>query len=137
MYIFLFFYFSLTISNYKTNIDILIYIYIYTHIYMQDLYDLGARKFVVLSTSPLGCLPFSRTIGGSIHRECADEYNQAVQIFNDKLSSQLASLSRELPHSTMVYADLYNPLIDIILESSKYGESKFVYSYCEMSESNN
>ena len=101
--------------------------------YGQDLYGLGARKFAVLNTSPLGCLPFSRTVGGGIDRKCADEYNEAVRVFNAKLSSLLVQLSSELAESTMVYVDLYNPLLDIILESNQYGElSLFVqiYYYC-------
>ncbi|PON73418.1 Lipase [Parasponia andersonii] len=100
--------------------SVLTYFVVIILVAWQDLYDLGARKFSVLSTSPLGCLPFSRTIGGGIQRECADEHNQAVQMFNHKLSSQLASLSHQLPDSTLVYADLYDPLIDIILQSKKY-----------------
>ncbi|XP_062098959.1 GDSL esterase/lipase EXL3-like [Humulus lupulus] len=89
--------------------------------FFRDLYDLGARKFGVLNTSPLGCLPFSRTIDGGIARGCANDYNEAVKMFNHKLSSHLTSLSHQLPHSTMVYIDLYNPLLDIILQSTKYG----------------
>ncbi|XP_024027177.1 GDSL esterase/lipase EXL3-like [Morus notabilis] len=89
--------------------------------FFRDLYNIGARKIAVLNTSPVGCLPFSRTIGGGSERECAKDYNQAVELFNAKLSSQLASLSRELPQSTMIYVDLYNPLLHIILEPNKYG----------------
>ncbi|KAF4388465.1 hypothetical protein CsatB_008068 [Cannabis sativa] len=89
--------------------------------FFRELYDLGARKFVVLNTSPLGCLPFSRTIGGDIVRDCANEYNEAVKMFNHKLSSHLTLLTQQLPHSTMVYIDFYNPFLDIILQPITYG----------------
>ncbi|KAL5557832.1 hypothetical protein UlMin_034043 [Ulmus minor] len=89
--------------------------------FFKELYALGARKFAVLSTCPLGCLPFSRTIRGGLHRKCDKEMNNAVKLFNVKLSSVLDSLNHELTRSKFVYIDIYNPILDLVQQPNKFG----------------
>ncbi|KAI3922594.1 hypothetical protein MKX01_006283 [Papaver californicum] len=49
---------------------------------LQELYDMGARRFAVFSAPPIGCVPSQRTLGGGKERNCAESYNQAAQMFN-------------------------------------------------------
>ncbi|KAL9312572.1 hypothetical protein ACSQ67_018024 [Phaseolus vulgaris] len=62
-----------------------------------------------------------RTILGGIEKKCAEKYNDAAKLFNDKLAKELASLNRNLPHARMVYLDVYSPLLDIIVNYQNYG----------------
>lgn len=82
---------------------------------------MGARKFAVLTVIPLGCLPLSRTLEGGIERQCSVKINEAVQLFNSKLSSQVASLQYQLPQTNFIFVDFYSPLLDIIQQPTKYG----------------
>jgi len=66
-------------------------------------------------------VPFQRTVVGGIERKCAEKINDACKLFNTKLSKELASLNRNLPNTRMVYLDVYNPLLDIILNYKNYG----------------
>ncbi|XP_030527232.2 GDSL esterase/lipase EXL3-like [Rhodamnia argentea] len=89
--------------------------------FLQDLYDLGARRIAVFSAPPIGCVPSQRTLAGGAVRGCAEEHNAAAQSFNTKLSSKIDSLNGKLPHSKMVYIDVYNPLLDLIKFPQKHG----------------
>ncbi|KAK1554694.1 hypothetical protein Q3G72_016046 [Acer saccharum] len=89
--------------------------------FFKELYGLGARRIVVFSAPPIGCLPAQRTLAGGIERECVEDYNQAAILFNKKLSAKLDSLSGSLSNSKIVYIDVYNPLLDIIQNPQKYG----------------
>ncbi|KAJ1421601.1 SGNH hydrolase superfamily [Sesbania bispinosa] len=89
--------------------------------FLKEIYQLGARRIGVFSAPPIGCVPFQRTIVGGIVRECAEKYNDASKLFNSKLSKELASLNRNLPNARMLYLDVYNPLLDIIVNYQKYG----------------
>ncbi|GAU24965.1 hypothetical protein TSUD_312000 [Trifolium subterraneum] len=62
-----------------------------------------------------------KTILGGVERKCAEKYNDASKLFNTKLSMELASLNHNLPNSRMVYLDVYNPLLDIIVNYQNYG----------------
>lgn len=75
----------------------------------------------LFSAPPIGCVPSQRTIGGGIVRECAEHYNQAAQLYNSKLSIKLDSLAHKLPHTKVVYIDIYSPLLDLIQNPDKYG----------------
>jgi len=68
-------------------------------------------------------VPSQRTLAGGIVRECAEKYNDAAKLFNSKLSKQLDSLSQNSPNSRIVYIDVYTPLLDIIVNYQKYGNS--------------
>ncbi|KAK7352228.1 hypothetical protein VNO80_17647 [Phaseolus coccineus] len=89
--------------------------------FFKEIYQLGARRIGVLSAPPIGCVPFQRTILGGIVRKCAEKYNDAAKLFNDKLEKELASLNRNLPNARMVYLDVYSPLLDIIVNYQNYG----------------
>ncbi|GAU12257.1 hypothetical protein TSUD_02240 [Trifolium subterraneum] len=61
-----------------------------------------------------------RTAAGGIERKIVVEYNEAVELYNNKLSKGLASFNQYYPNSRIVYIDVYNPLLDIIVNSDKY-----------------
>ncbi|KAL1343964.1 hypothetical protein HN51_017880 [Arachis hypogaea] len=89
--------------------------------FVKEIYALGARRIGVLSAPPIGCVPSQRTLAGGLARECAEDYNYAAKLFNSKLSKELDSLNRNSPNSRIVYIDVYNPLLDIILNYQNYG----------------
>lgn len=85
------------------------------------MHQLGARRIVVLSAPPFGCLPIERTIAGGIRRKCVNKYNKAAQLFNSMLKQEIQFLTSSLPDTRVVMADLYNPLINIIENPQQYG----------------
>ncbi|KAK7321815.1 hypothetical protein VNO77_32784 [Canavalia gladiata] len=89
--------------------------------FVKELYKLGARRIAVLSAPPIGCVPSQRTLAGGLVRECAEKYNNAAKLFNSKLSNELKSLGQNSSNSRIVYIDVYNPLLDIIVNYQKYG----------------
>ncbi|XP_047328237.1 GDSL esterase/lipase EXL1-like [Impatiens glandulifera] len=90
--------------------------------FVQELYNLGARRIGVFGVPPLGCLPSQRTVAGGLLRGCVEEYNLAAQIYGNTLSTALASLSRTLDSKArVVYIDIYNPLLEIIKNPSENG----------------
>ncbi|XP_017246350.1 GDSL esterase/lipase EXL3-like [Daucus carota subsp. sativus] len=91
--------------------------------FAQELYKLGARRIGVFGIPPIGCLPSQRTLQGGVERNCADNYNELAQLFNAKLSVELNSLNNRLPQARMVYLDVYNSLMEVILNPKKYGFS--------------
>ncbi|CAN4077026.1 unnamed protein product [Withania somnifera] len=89
--------------------------------FIQELYKLGARTICIFGVPPIGCLPAQRTLAGGLTRECAAEYNQAAQLANTKLSAAIASLSTNLTQSKLALIDIYNPLLDLIVNPQKHG----------------
>lgn len=54
---------------------------------------------------------------------CVEEYNEAAQLANTKLSAAINdSLSNKLPQSKLVFIDLYDPMLDLIVNPQKYGK---------------
>ncbi|XP_042509635.1 GDSL esterase/lipase EXL3-like isoform X2 [Macadamia integrifolia] len=93
----------------------------YASSFIQDLYNLGARRIAILDIPPIGCVPSQRSIAGGKERMCAEKYNQAALLFNSKLSSLIDSLNKKLPQSNIVFVDIYKPLLDIIQNPNSYG----------------
>ncbi|KAI3745804.1 hypothetical protein L6452_08214 [Arctium lappa] len=89
--------------------------------FVQEIYELGARKIAVVSAPPVGCFPAVRTIAGGLDRKCNDEENEAAQSYNSMLKQQLQLLASSLPQSRVAFVDFYNPLISIIENPSRYG----------------
>ncbi|XP_024978984.1 GDSL esterase/lipase At5g42170-like [Cynara cardunculus var. scolymus] len=89
--------------------------------FVQEIYNLGARKIAVFSAPPVGCLPAVRTLAGGALRRCKDKENKAAQLFNSMLEKQLQVLASSLPESRVGFIDFYNPLISIIENPNQYG----------------
>ncbi|KAK4481400.1 hypothetical protein RD792_012290 [Penstemon davidsonii] len=94
----------------------------YSSGFVQDLYRLGARRIGVFGLAPLGCLPSQRTLKGGAERECVELYNQAAQLFNDKLSAELISVNNRFPDARMIYMDIYDYPFDLFNNPNKYGK---------------
>nr|GFB68822.1 GDSL esterase/lipase At5g42170-like [Tanacetum cinerariifolium] len=47
--------------------------------FVQDIHKLGARRIVILSAQPVGCLPAQRMLAGGVLRECSEKENQAAR----------------------------------------------------------
>ncbi|KAI8549468.1 hypothetical protein RHMOL_Rhmol06G0026700 [Rhododendron molle] len=91
---------------------------------LMELHELGAKRIGLFGAAPIGCLPSQRTLGGGILvRHCAENYNQAAQMFNAKVLVALRSLKSSLidAKARLVYVDIYNPLLDLIQNHEKYG----------------
>ncbi|ESQ27543.1 hypothetical protein EUTSA_v10018728mg [Eutrema salsugineum] len=87
----------------------------------MKLYGYGARRILMFGAPPIGCVPSQRTVAGGPTRDCVVRFNDASKLFNAKLSANIDGLSRTLLDTTLIYIDIYNPLLDLILNPHKYG----------------
>lgn len=72
---------------------------------------MGARKFAVMGTLPLGCLPgTSNALGGL----CLEPANAVARLFNKKLANEVNNLNSMLSGSRSIYIDMYNPLLGLV-----------------------
>ncbi|XP_057957115.1 GDSL esterase/lipase At4g16230-like [Malania oleifera] len=107
------------VASTETIVAILISKY---RLQVTRLYDLDARKFLVTSIAPIGCIPFMRdtnSFAGSDN--CVGKSNQVVQLFNTRLKSLVVELTANLEGSKFVYADGYHILDDMIRNYKEYG----------------
>lgn len=70
---------------------------------------------------PIGCLPVQMTTKSPLLRTCIENENSDAQLYNQKLKELLPQLQAQLPGSTILYADTYNPLLDLINNPQQYG----------------
>ncbi|KAI5579502.1 hypothetical protein POPTR_008G104700v4 [Populus trichocarpa] len=77
------------------------------------LYNLDARKFIVTNSAAVGCIPFVRDLHSSVD-SCVAVMNQKAQLFNSRLNSLLAELTKNLEASTFICANVYAMLDDIL-----------------------
>ncbi|KAJ4979379.1 hypothetical protein NE237_010159 [Protea cynaroides] len=108
---------SVTITNYMFGIH-------------SGLYKMGARKLIITGLPPIGCLPVQATVGSitpgpdMLERICEDQQNEDAQAYNIKLQGYIKRWQEKLSGSKIVYADIYNPLMDMIQNPSKYGSQE-------------
>ena len=97
---------------------------------MQELYYLGCRTLVLAGLPPIGCLPIQITanIKGRFHRKCVEEQNTDAQAYNRKLVALLTQIQMSLKGSRLFYADIYNPIMDIIRCPKQHG--MFISEVC-------
>ncbi|KAK2641985.1 hypothetical protein Ddye_023748 [Dipteronia dyeriana] len=84
--------------------------------YIKELYDQGCRQMVVAGLPPIGCLPIQLTarFNNPFDRKCLEYQNSDSQAYNQKLVKLLTTLQGTLPGSRIVYADVYETVIDMV-----------------------
>ncbi|KAJ4889540.1 GDSL-like Lipase/Acylhydrolase family protein [Raphanus sativus] len=72
--------------------------------FVQNLYNMGVRKFAVLGTLPLGCLPGARQMSGDLI--CLPHVNHGAKIYNQKVANLVVKFRQSLPDGKFVYIDI-------------------------------
>lgn len=80
---------------------------------LQKLYDLGGRKFMLISMNPIGCSPMVRA-NSAMAKGCYQYINRAAHLFNHHLKSLVDVIMPQLPGSHFVYLNSYKIIRDII-----------------------
>ncbi|KAF6167321.1 hypothetical protein GIB67_043182 [Kingdonia uniflora] len=88
---------------------------------LKELYNLGARKFLISALAPFGCIPYNISIYGRKNNKCVDKFNKLAREFNSKLKTTVQQLNKNLAGAYFLYWDLYNGMMEILDHSSRYG----------------
>ncbi|KAI3861580.1 hypothetical protein MKW98_000532 [Papaver atlanticum] len=89
---------------------------------LTNLYNSGARKFVVFDIGPIGCLPaIVMLVNPNPRTQCIEEVNDLVKIFNMGLTNLLQELTSTLKGSTFIRVDYYKETYDPNQNPFKYG----------------
>ncbi|XP_042507586.1 GDSL esterase/lipase At1g29670-like [Macadamia integrifolia] len=99
---------------------------------LQKLHHLGARKFVLMSIYPMGCIPVVRATF-HISQGCVLPFNQAASLFNSKLKSMVDVLKPQMPGSNLVFVDSYKIITDVIHDPNPRGFTDTTNACCEVS----
>lgn len=89
--------------------------------FIQNLYDLGARKIGVTTLPPVGCLPAAITIFGSDSNKCVARLNHDAVSFNKKLNATSLRLQKKLSGLNLVVFDIYKTLFDLVTKPTDNG----------------
>ncbi|KAJ6379129.1 hypothetical protein OIU76_015858 [Salix suchowensis] len=92
--------------------------------FVQELYNHGGRLMAIAGLPPIGCLPVQivTRYGSSGTPACLEDQNLDCQTYNKKLNRLLTQLQPSLPGSRIIYADIYDPLSDMVSQPQKYGK---------------
>ncbi|XP_050139753.1 GDSL esterase/lipase At5g55050-like [Malus sylvestris] len=99
---------------------------------LQRMHALGAQKFIVIGTGPVGCCPAQRN---SSTGECNDVENSMSVMYNEALKSMLQQLKPALGISYTLF-DTYTVLTNIIQNAASYGFTEVRAACCGMGKLN-
>ncbi|PWA88024.1 Lipase, GDSL [Artemisia annua] len=86
-------------------------------IHLQNLYDLGARKFAIIGVPPLGCCPMERHLNLTMmggNGGCVESMNGLAQAFHASTQSLLHNFSSANPGVFYSLGNTYNTILSII-----------------------
>ncbi|KAL5715885.1 hypothetical protein ACHQM5_017647 [Ranunculus cassubicifolius] len=97
-----------------------------TRKFLQGLLDLGALKIGVVGLPPIGCLPVlvtENSFSTFPQRQCVESYSAVAKQYNLLLQNELQTIQKTVADSgvLMVYADIYEPLLNLIKSPKNYG----------------
>lgn len=78
--------------------------------------------------SPIGCLPIQISAKQSIgmSKRCIKSENKDAVLYNRKLQKLLPAIEASLPGSKILYANVYDPMMDMIKHPARYGMFAFI-----------
>ncbi|CAI8610760.1 unnamed protein product [Vicia faba] len=99
---------------------------------LTRLFNLGARKIVVVNVGPIGCIPNQRDANLAEGDSCVTFPNQLANLFNTQLKTLVSELNSNLAGSRFVYADIYHILEDILINYAAFGFENPSSACCNM-----
>lgn len=97
---------------------------------LEDLYNLGARKFVVFEIGALGCNPSYVNKIKPTNSKCVDYVNDIIILYNKKLQVKLKQLQCKLAGSTFVVAKYFNFTLNLVQNPEIFGIEDAVNPCC-------
>ncbi|XP_027162750.1 GDSL esterase/lipase At1g29670-like [Coffea eugenioides] len=88
---------------------------------IRRLYNLGARKLVLIGVGQIGCSPNELAQNSPDGRTCVARINSANQMFNSKLKSLVDTLNNQFTDARFIYIDAYGIFQDLISSPSAFG----------------
>lgn len=98
--------------------------------FIEELYNLGARKISLGGLPPMGCLPLERATRILYGSDCIEEYNTVARNFNMKLQDLVINLNQELPGIQVVFSNPYDMLLKIIQDPHSFGFESTAKACC-------
>lgn len=95
--------------------------------FLQNIYSLGGRNFIVHSVGPLGCLAYviegtpDLNSSGIDNIGCSIPYNQVAQTYNNHLRQAIVQLRKDLPLAAITYVDMYSIKYSLFREPRRHG----------------
>lgn len=86
----------------------------------QELHERGARKVAVAELGSLGCTPQAISTRGT-NGNCVAEFNDAAELFNNKLSSAVNALNNKFPDSKFIVINSSSGPVD------QFGMNNFLH----------
>lgn len=87
---------------------------------LMKLYELGARRVIVMGSGPLGCAPAERA-QHSVTGECATDLQAAAALFEPQLTEMLKDLNNEYHDDVFIAANTQLMHHDMISDPHAYG----------------
>lgn len=87
---------------------------------LQSLYNIGVRKFGIVSVPYIGCSPLMRVtiLGGN----CSKTANDLAQQLNDKLERLLWDMMHQLKGMVYSFGNTYDILVDLYENPERYSK---------------
>ncbi|XP_052200611.1 GDSL esterase/lipase At5g33370-like [Diospyros lotus] len=87
---------------------------------LSRLYELGARRVLVTSTGPMGCVP-AELAQRSPDGQCVVELQRAANLFNPQLAQMLNALNQQIGSDVFIAANAFRMHMDFISNPRAYG----------------
>ncbi|KAI5668437.1 hypothetical protein M9H77_18290 [Catharanthus roseus] len=126
--------FNYFISEASSNVSIQVFTANLTSILshqLQRLYNLGARKFVLMAVNPNGCTPMAMAFNPP-NKGCIQSVNRAVHLFNINLRATVDNLKKQMTAANLVFVNSYKIIRDIIKNPSSKGFTDAKNPCCEL-----
>ncbi|KAF3333148.1 GDSL esterase/lipase 7 [Carex littledalei] len=88
---------------------------------LKNLYNLNARKVVVMGLPPIGCTPHYLWEYDSVYGDCVEQINNMVVQLNFAMTYMVHKLNLELHGATFTFCDTFEGSMDIFRNRDRYG----------------
>lgn len=103
--------------------------------HIQKLYELGARKFMLMSAYPIGCSPIIKASAPrAANMGCIRIVNNAARRFNSRLKLMVDTSTQHMPGSNLIYVNAYDVIHNIIKHPRCQGFKNTTTACCEMTK---